>query len=109
MLGRKRRGIVTRAAGTNPSANRGRGIVNANDAIGKATAVAAVPETPPAPAAAKVAAFLRLNPFVHLLAPIQIDVRQARLDLPEVGRALCVSGVALLVHRMLAQTTIDSL
>lgn len=59
---------------------------------------------------AKVAPFLRLNPFVHLLAPIQIAVHQARLDLPEVGRALLVSGVAvivaLLVHRTLAKTTI---
>jgi ABC-type polysaccharide/polyol phosphate export permease len=59
---------------------------------------------------AKVMPFLQLNPFVHLLAPIQIAVHQARLDLLEVGRALCVSGVAvivaLFVHRTLAKTTI---
>jgi lipopolysaccharide transport system permease protein len=59
---------------------------------------------------AKVIPFLQYNPFVHLLAPIQIAVHQGRLDLLEVGRALVVSGlaviVALLVHRTIAKTTI---
>jgi len=59
---------------------------------------------------AKLGPFLRLNPFVHLLAPIQIAVHQARLDLLEVGRAFMISGVAvivaLFVHRTLAKTTI---
>lgn len=59
---------------------------------------------------AQLVPFLQLNPFVHLLAPIQIAVHQGRLDALEVGRALLVSSiaviVALLVHRTLAKTTI---
>lgn len=58
----------------------------------------------------KVVTFLKLNPFVYLLAPIQIAVHQARLDMLEVGRALIVSSVAVIiaffVHRTLSRTTI---
>lgn len=58
----------------------------------------------------RLAPYLRLNPFVYLLEPIQIAVHQARLDLPSVGRALCVAAaavcVAFVVKRTMAKETV---
>ena len=59
---------------------------------------------------ARVAPYLWFNPFVHLLAPIQVAVHQARLDLPGVGRASCVAAVAVvvavIVNRLMAKATV---